>query len=67
MKCQNNSVLVFIALVGFALMTGNGCVASDPGGGSPSVRPLNENTSSRPWNEPRGFDAGTGRDPRRGF
>jgi hypothetical protein len=35
----------------------SGCMAPDA-----------DNTSARPWNEPRGFDTGIiGRDPRRGF
>ena len=36
-------------------------------GGTGCVGPDSQNTSARPWNEPRGFDTGLfGGDPRRG-
>lgn len=55
-KSKHTIIVLFVVLVLLSAF-GNGCIAPDA-----------ENTSARPWNEPRGFDTGIlGRDPRRGF
>jgi len=57
MKTYKNIVpLIFAFVIFFATFT-SGCVTPDA-----------DNTSARPWNEPRGYDTGIiGRNPRRGF
>jgi hypothetical protein len=57
MKKYKNTLLPLSALAILLISFTSGCMAPDA-----------DNTSARPWNEPRGFDTGIiGRDPRRGF
>ena len=57
MNNQKNAFLLLFILATFLMIFAEGCIAPDA-----------DNTSARPWNEPRGYDTGIiGRDPRRGF
>ena len=57
MNSQKNTFLLLFLLAAFLMVFAEGCVIPDA-----------DNTSARPWNEPRGYDTGIiGRDPRRGF
>ena len=57
MKTFKHTIILLFALLVLLSTLGSGCISPDA-----------DNTSARPWNEPRGFDTGIlGRDPRRGF
>jgi hypothetical protein len=57
MNKHKTTLLLLPALAILMISFSNGCAAPDA-----------DNTSARPWNEPRGYDTGIiGRDPRRGF
>ena len=55
---HNKSIFSVVFILAILFITfSSGCETPDA-----------DNTSARPWNEPRGYDTGViGRDPRRGF